>query len=807
MKFTLNWLKEHLETTAELPEILEALTDLGLEVEEVVNPADTLGAFRICRVIEASQHPDADRLRLCRVETWPNGPENASEEVQVVCGAPNAKTGLIGVFAPVGTHVPGTGVDLKPGVIRGVESNGMLCSERELELSDDHDGIIELPDDTPLGERFIDYKDLNDPMIDIAITPNRPDALGVSGIARDLAARGLGTLKTPETPKVSGSFKSTISVTIDEDVQKEGCPVFCGRLIKGVKNGPSPAWLQQRLRAIGLRPISILVDVTNFLTYDRNRPLHVFDADKVKGKTLRVHFATGGETLTALDDKEYTLEAGMMAISDENGPESIAGIMGGLDTGCTDETTNVFLESAYWDPITIAVAGRKLKINSDARYRFERGVDPAFTPDGLEIATQLILDLCGGEASEVETAGAVPDTSRFFPLDTSRVVSLVGMEISEDEQIKILTSLGFGVAKEHGGYEVWVPSWRPDVKGEADLVEEIARVASLTKLKGVPLPKISDGVAKTILTPIQQRSRTARRTIAALGYNECVTYSFIDKASASLFGGGSDSVQLENPISSDMSHMRPDLLPGLLAAAARNQARGFGDLALFELGQIFFGGEPDEEMIAATGLLVGHNGPRNSHSQRRGVDIYDAKADAMAVLSAIGAPAKLMTMRDTPEWFHPGRSARLSLGPKNALGVFGEIHPKILNAMGVKGPAVAFTIYPAKLPEKKKKTTTRPALKVSDLQAVERDFAFVVDTAVEAEAMLRAAQGAEKNLITDAYVFDVFEGASLGEGKKSVAISVRLEPKEATLTDKEIEEVAEKVVNAVTKATNGSLRA
>jgi len=805
MKFTLNWLKEHLDTSADLPEILEALTDLGLEVEEVIDPSDTLGAFRTCRVIEAGQHPDADRLKLCRVETWPNGPDKPSEEVQVVCGAPNAKTGLIGVFAPVGTHVPGTGVDLKPGVIRGVESNGMLCSERELELSDDHDGIIELPADAPLGVRFIDYKELNDPVIDIAITPNRPDALGVQGIARDLAARGLGTLKTPTTTPVKGSFKSPLTVTIDADVQKEGCPVFCGRLIKGVKNGPSPAWLQQRLRAIGLRPISALVDITNFVTYDRNRPLHVFDADKVKGD-LRVHLASGGETLTALDDKDYTLEPGMMAISDDTGVESIAGIMGGTSTGCTEETTNVFLESAYWDPITIAIAGRKLKINSDARYRFERGVDPAFTPEGLELATQMILDLCGGEASEVVTAGKIPDTSRFFPLDTSRVVSLVGMDIAEDAQIRILTSLGFGVAKEHAGYEVWVPSWRPDIKGEADLVEEIARVASLTKLKGVPLPKARTGIAELILTPIQQRAKSARRTLAALGYNECVTYSFIDQASANLFGGGADAVKLENPISSDMSHMRPDLLPGLLAAAARNQARGFADLALFELGQIFAGGEPGEEMIAATGLLVGQNLPRNPHDTRRGVDIYDAKTDAMAVLSSIGAPPKLIALRNAPNWFHPGRSAVLSLGPKNPLGQFGEIHPKILTAMGVKGPAVAFTVFLQNIPAKKKKTATRPALNVSDLQTVERDFAFVVASEVEADAILKAAQGADKALITDAYVFDVFEGASLGEGKKSVAISVRLEPKEATLTDKDIEAVSDKVVAAVAKGTGGSLR-
>ncbi len=806
MKFTLNWLREHLETDAQLPELLDALTDLGLEVEEVVDPSEALGAFRICRVIEAAQHPDADRLRLCRVEVWPDGADKPSQEVQVVCGAPNAKTGLIGVFAPIGAHIPGTGIELKAGVIRGVESNGMLCSEKELELSDDHDGIIELPSDAPLGERFIDYKQLNDPTIDIAITPNRPDALGVFGIARDLAARGLGTLKVTDTVPVKGSFKSPISVSTHNDVKEKGCPLFAGRIIKGVKNGPSPAWLQQRLRAIGLRPISALVDITNFFTYDRNRPLHVFDVDKVKGDTLTVHFAEGGEQITALDEKEYQLEAGMMVISDENGPESIAGIMGGLATGCTEDTTEVFLESAYWDPIMIAETGRKLKINSDARYRFERGVDPAFTTEGLELATTMILELCGGEASEIVLEGGVPDTSRSYDFDPERVVSLVGMDIEEQEQIRILTSLGFGVAKEHAGYEVWVPSWRPDVKGPADLVEEIARVASLTKLEGAPLPRSSAGIAEQILTPRQKRAQIARRTIAALGYNECITYSFIDQPSAALFGGGVEDVQLDNPISSDMSHMRPDLLPGLLAAAARNQARGFVDLALFEVGQVFEGGEPDEERLVATGLLVGYNAQRNSHEARRGVDIYDAKADAMAALTSIGAPQKLLAMRNAPQWFHPGRSALLSLGPKNPLGVFGEVHPKILNAMDVKGPAVAFSVFIENVPEKKNKSAARAALSYSDLQAVERDFAFVVDKDMEAEKILRAAQGADKALIKDAYVFDVFEGSSVGEGKKSVAISVRMEPKEATLTDKEIEAVADKVTQSVSKATGGVLR-
>ena len=810
MKFTLSWLKEHLDTDADLDTLLEAMTDLGLEVEGVEDPASTLGAFRICRVIEAQQHPDADRLRLCRVEAWPNGPDAPSEEVQVVCGAPNARTGLVGVFAPTGTHIPGTGVDLKPGVIRGVESNGMLCSERELMVSEDHDGIIDLPEDAPLGARYIDYADLADPVIEIAITPNRPDALGVAGVARDLAARGLGQVITPDTPDIKGGFPCPISVSIDPETMTKGCPVFYGRIIRGVKNGPSPDWLQRRLKAIGLRPISALVDITNYITYDRNRPLHVFDVDKVKGAALRVHFAEGGETLTALDDKEYSLAPGMMVISDDNGAESIAGIMGGLDTGCTEDTVNVFVESAYWDPVMTAATGRKLKINSDARYRFERGVDPEFTPNGVDLATQMVLDLCGGEASEMTVAGKVPDSSRFYPLDPGRVVSLVGMEIAEAEQVRILTALGFGVAKEHGGYEVWVPSWRPDVLGEADLVEEIARVASLTKLQGTPLPQMTAGVAGQILTPSQRRAALARRNLAALGYNECVTYSFIDAASAALFAGGSDDVMLDNPISADMSHLRPDLLPGLLAAAARNQARGFADLALFEIGQVFDGGEPENERSVAAGILVGQDSPRHAHGARRNVDMYDARADAEAVLSALGAPAKLMAMRKAPGWYHPGRSAVLSLGPKNPLAVFGEVHPRILKAMDVKGPVVAFAINLAAIPMPKRKSATRAALEISDLQSVERDFAFVVDTDVEADAILRAARGADKSLIAGAYVFDVFAGdkaeASLGAGKKSVAISLRLEPKSATLTDADIVAVSEKVIAMVKKATNAELR-
>jgi phenylalanyl-tRNA synthetase beta chain len=803
MKFTLSWLKDHLDTDASIDDITYALTDLGLEVEDVVNPMDTLSDFTVGYVTHAEKHPDADKLRVCKVDT-------DEGELQIICGAPNAREGILVVVAKPGVYVPGIDTTIGVGKIRGIESYGMMASEREMELSDEHDGIIELVGEPAVGSKFVDYlaataPDKIDPMIEIAITPNRPDALGIRGIARDWAARGLGVLKPEPVAEIKGGFKSEINVTIDDDVMAKGCPLFTGRLIKGVQNGPSPVWLQARLKAIGLRPISTLVDITNLFTYEYNRPLHVFDADIVKGD-LRVHFAKGGETLMALDDKEYTFSAGMMAISDDNGVESVAGIMGGLPSGCTESTVNVFLESAYWDPVTVAMTGRKLKINSDARYRFERGVDSAFTAKGLDLAAALIMELCGGEASDMVVAGAVPDTTRSYKLDTDRVKSLVGMDIPDYEQRETLTALGFELI----GDDAFVPSWRPDVMGEADLVEEIARVASLTKLEGVPLPALSVGIPKPILTPIQRRETMARRTIAALGYNECVTYSFIDKPSAEMFGGGDDAVMIGNPISTDMSHMRPSLLPGLLQAASRNQARGIMDMALFEVGPVFHGGEPNEQELLATGLLVGHSGPRDAHGSRRAVDAYDAKADAEAVLSAIGAPEKLMVLRGAREWWHPGRSGKLALGAKNVLCAFGEVHPKILAAMDVKGPAVAFAVHVAKVPFPKAKSATRAALKISDLQSVERDFAFVVDADVEALVLINAAKGADKALISEASVFDVFGGAKaeaqMGEGKKSIAISVRLQPTDATLTDKDIEAVSAKIIDKVSKATGGVLR-
>jgi phenylalanyl-tRNA synthetase beta chain len=804
MKFTLSWLKDHLDTTAPLDMILHALTDLGHEVEGVENPADTLGAFRICRVIEAQPHPNADRLRLCRVATYPDGPGGRIEEVQVVCGAPNARTGLVGVFAPVGTHVPGTGVDLKPGVIRGVESNGMLCSERELLLSDNHDGIIELPEDAPLGARLIDYRGLNDPMIFVKITANRPDALGVRGIARDLAARGLGRLIDLAIPVIDGSFPCPITVMIDDTLKAKGCPLFAGRLIRGVTNSPSPDWLQARLKAIGLRPISALVDITNYFTFGLNRPLHVFDAAKVTGN-LRIHPAQGGEVMQALDGKTYTFAPGQMLISDDTGPESLAGIMGGDASGCSAETTDVFLESAYWDPMAIAATGRTLKINSDARYRFERGIDPAFTLPGLELATQMIVDLCGGTPSDITMDGSVPDTTRSYRFDPARLGQLVGLDVSESHQRQTLTALGFKL----NGNEATPPTWRPDILGEADLVEEIARIAGLENLKGAPLPRALPGVPKPILTAQQRREKAARRTLAALGYNECVTYSFIDQADAAMFGSGDDAVRVDNPISSEMSHLRPDLLPGLLRAAARNQARGFVDLALFELGPVFQGGEPGEQGVHATALLIGAAAARDPHGSRRMVDVYDAKADVEAVLAALGAPARVQITRKVADWWHPGRAGSVNLGP-NVLATYGEVHPRVLAAMDVKGPAIALTIHIEAVPQPKIKATTRPALAISDLQAVERDFAFVVDAGVEALTIVNAAMGADKALIAGVRVFDQFMGdraeAQMGAGKKSLAITVRLQPMDQTLTEAEIEGVSARVIEKVTKATGGVLR-
>jgi phenylalanyl-tRNA synthetase beta chain len=795
MKFTLSWLKTHLETRAEAPAIAAKLTDLGLEVEGIEDPAKALAPFVVGYVAEAKQHPNADRLRVCRVDT-------GKGVVQVVCGAPNARTGMKGVFAAPGTHIPGTGLDLKEGNIRGEASNGMLCSARELGLGTDHDGIIELSDDAPIGMSFVKYRKLDDPIIEIKVTPDRADCLGVRGIARDLAAAGIGAL-TPFAPKhQSGKFKSPIQWRIDPSAAT-GCPYVAGRYFKGVKNGPSPQWLRDRLTSIGLRPISALVDITNFVTYDLGRPLHVFDAKKVAGDpTMRA--AKAGETIVALDGKTYTLEAGMVVIADSRGPEAIGGIMGGEESGCSLETTDVFLEVALFDPIQVARTGRKLGILSDARYRFERGVDPKSAAWGVDVATALILELCGGEASEVTSAGTLPQGTRSISYRPPRVASLGGCEVSTDKQRQILQSLGFTV-NGAGVWQVTAPTWRVDVEGEADLVEEVLRVNGFDAIPAVSMPHIG-ALPRMAVTPAQLRVQQAKRLLATRGLDEAVTFSFMPSKVAALFAGDNALIPLANPISADLDVMRPSILGNLLMAAGRNAARGISEVAVYEVGPSYANDTPKGQLTVAAGIRVGDFAPRHWSGKPRAVDAFDAKGDAVELLSALGAPVEnLQATADAPGYYHPGRSASLRLGP-NVLAQFGEIHPKVMKALDLKGPAVAFEIFLDRVPMPRSKGTNRPLLDASAFQPLARDFAFVVASDVPAEKLVKAAKGADKALITEVAIFDVFEGGSLGEGKKSIALSVTLQPREKTLTDAEIEAVSARIVAAVNKATGGELR-
>ena len=804
MKFTLGWLKDFLDTEASIDEIVETLNRIGLEVEEVVDPAQKLGNFVTAKIISAEKHPDADKLKVCMVDT------GRGEPVQVVCGAPNARAGLVGVFAPPGTHIPGTGIDLKVAKVRGVESAGMMCSERELEISDDHDGIIELPADTPLGAPAAEALGLNDPVIEIAITPNRGDALGVYGIARDLATAGLGTLKPIEVPDIEGSYDSPIRVHLE---YPEACPHFIGRHFRGVQNGPSPAWMQHRLRAVGARPISALVDITNYIMFSFNRPLHVFDAAKVAGD-IHVRRAKEGETILALDGNEYTLDTDTVVIADEARAEAIGGIIGGEDSGCTEDTTEVFLEVAYFDPIRIATTGRKLNIMTDARYRFERGVDPAFLPTAAQLASKLILELCGGECSHLVEAGqpaVPPKEKRTYRLRKNRVKTLAGLAVPEEKQKEILEKLGFALTDEGAVIAAVAPTWRPDIRGEADLVEEIVRIVGLDELPSTPLER-PHAVARPVLTDLQKKQVRTRHLLASRGLLEAVTYSFLPKRQAELFGGGQKALELANPISSELSDMRPSLLPNLIAAAGRNIARGFPNMALFEVGSVYLSDAPEGERVMAAGIRQGQTGPRHWAQPPRPVDVFDAKADALAVLAAAGLNTESVQVdaEGAPDWYHPGRSAALKLGPKTVLGFFGEIHPAVLKEMDVKGPVAAFEIFLDALPAKKRKGTAKPPLDASDLMPLRRDLAFVVDETVPAAAIVRAAKGADKALIEDVRVFDVFAGSQaaeqLGEGKKSVAIEIVIQPRKATLTDEQIQALMDKVVKAVEKATGGTLR-
>jgi phenylalanyl-tRNA synthetase beta chain len=797
MKFTLSWLKAPLETDADAQTIADKLTSIGLEVESVEDAGARLKDFTVAYVVSAEKHPNADKLKLCMVDT------GASEPVQVVCGAPNAHTGMKAVFAKPGVVIPVSGDVLKIGTIRGIESRGMLCSVRELLLGDDHDGIIELPADAKVGEPAAIALGLTDPVIDVSITPNRGDATSVYGIARDLAASGLGRLREGDLSPVTGKFASPIQTSLDFPPGAESAaPMFAGRLIRGVKNGPSPKWLQDWLKAVGLRPISALVDVTNFLSLDRGRPLHVFDAAKLSGN-LRARFAKPGETLVALDGKSYTLDAEMVVIADDKGARGIGGVMGGEDSSCTEATTDVFVESALFDPIRIARTGRLLGILSDARYRFERGVDPEFVVPGLELATKLILEFCGGEASEITVAGHAPEWRRTIAFDPAHVARLGGIEVPASEIARILTALGFQVETGQP-MKVTPPSWRSDVVGSADLVEEVVRIHGLDKVPSAPMAR-SNAVAHTALSPAQRRLRIAKRALAGRGFHETINFTFIPRAHAVLFGGGDDARQIENPIAADLDALRPSLLPSLLAAAQRNAARGFDDVMLCEIGAQFQSGMPEAQANVACAIRVGQ-GARTWSKSTHAADLFDAKADMLGVLeAAMGAAMTAPVKAGAAAWYHPGRSGTLALGPK-VLAYFGELHPKILAAFDIKGPVAAIEVFLDAIPESKAKGKARALFQPSPFQPVERDFAFVLDAKVTGEDVVKAAKSAERGLIEAIEIFDVYEGKGVPEGKKSLAISVRLQPKDKTLTDAEIDAIAQKIVEAVTKATGGILR-
>jgi len=793
MKTTLSWLKSHLDTQAAIGEIVERLVMLGHDVDGVEDQAAALAGFRVARVVSAEPHPNADRLRVCVVDA-------GDGEIQVVCGAPNARTGMKGVFGPAGVTVPRNGTLLAESTIRGVASRGMLMSAYELALSDDHEGIIDLPEDAPVGARYVDYAGLGDAVIDIKVTPNRADCLGVRGIARDLAAAGVGRLKPLDEAAIPGKFTSPIGIRLTD---LKACPMFLGRHIRGLKNGPSPDWLKRRLESIGLRPISALVDITNFLTFDLNRPLHVFDAGKVKGD-LVVRFARPGEKLLALNGREYALDPDVTAIADDNGVQSLGGVMGGEPTSCTDGTTAVFIEAALFDPVRTAATGRRLEIISDARYRFERGIDPEFVAPGLEIATRLVLELCGGEPSEIVVAGAAPEWRRRYVLRPSRVSSLGGLEVSPDDSTKILEDLGFNVEPANGDLRVIPPSWRGDVVGEADLVEEVLRVTGYDRIAPVPLPR-GTVISRPAIEPRRRRNELVRRTLAARGLVEAATYSFISAAAAERFGGGQAALRLVNPISADLDQMRPSVLPNLLEAARRNADRGLADLALFEVGPLYRDDTPEGQINVAGGVRAGRLGPRDWRAKPGEADLYAAKEDALAALAAAGAPVdSIQVAGEPPAWFHPGRSGVLRLGP-TVLGYFGELHPEILDAFGAKAPVAAFEVFieAVALP---RGSRARPLLKLSVFQPVERDFAFIVDRDVSAETLLRAARGVDRKLVSDIRLFDVYEGTGLPDGKKSLAIAVTLQPQEATLTDAEIEAFSQRLVAAVEKATGGTLR-
>ncbi|WP_294269600.1 phenylalanine--tRNA ligase subunit beta [uncultured Sphingomonas sp.] len=780
MKFTLGWLKSHLDTDADLDAIVEGLTRIGLEVEGVHNPGEALASFRVARILSAERHPQADKLQVLSVDAG-DGP------MQVVCGAPNARAGLVGVFGAPGAYVPGLDVTLKVAAIRGVESNGMMCSARELQIGEGHDGIIELPEDAAIGTSFPDYAGLNDPVIDVSITPNRQDCMGVHGIARDLAAAGLGTLIAPTVPQVPGEGPGP-DVRIED---AEGCPAFYAQGVSGLTNGEAPEWMRQRLTAIGQKPISALVDITNYMTVDLGRPLHVYDKAKLSGG-LVARKAKDGETVEALNGKTYTLAQGMTVIADDAGVHDIGGIMGGAHSGVSETTTDVIIECAYFAPEAIARTGQKLALTSDARTRFERGVDPAFLDDGLAIATYLVLEYCGGTASGVTRAGKPPVTAKTIAYDPHLAETLGGLAIAAERQKAILESLGFTVTAD---WQVTAPSWRRDVDGPADLVEEVIRIEGIDHVPPVALPR-TPGVARPTATPQQKLERRARRAAAARGLDEAVTWSFISEAQAAPFGGG--AFTLANPISEDLKIMRPSLLPGLLAATERNIKRGATSVRLFEIGRRYLA-EAERPTLGV--VLAGDKAPRNWRAGKaQGFDAYDAKTEAIALLAQAGAPVdNLQVMGEAGDAWHPGQSGTLRLGPKMVLAAFGMVHPSVLKAFDLDGQVAAVEIYLDAIPPKRATGFMRPAYTPPALQSVRRDFAFLIPADLAADQLIRAVRGADKAAITAARVFDVFAGQGVPEGHKSVAVEVLLQPQQKSFTDEELKAIADKIVAAATK--------
>lgn len=794
MKFTLSWLKEHLDTDASVDEISETLTRIGLEVEEVINPAAALSDFITARIEKVEMHPDSDHLHVLAVNT-------GKETLQVVCGAPNVHEGLVGIYAPTGVLIPAYGEHLKVAKIRGVESMGMMCSEKELMVGDDHSGIIELPASTLIGKPATEVLNI-DPVIEVSITPNRAECLGVCGIARDLAASGLGKLKPLNIPEIKGSFKSPISVSVD---CPDACPTYTARYIKGVNNkAETPKWMKDRLTAIGLRPISALVDITNYINYDLARPLHVFDADKLKGN-INVRMAHNGEEFLALNEKSYTLDDKSLGICDDEGVQCLGGIMGGLNKGSYEDTTNVLLECALFTPTCIARTGRKLQIDSDSRARYERWVDPMSNISGNNYATQMILDICGGEASEIEVVGIEKNDAKPVYLRPERLKTFIGMDVSKEKCEEILSHLGFALTQENGKIKAVSPSWRGDIECEQDLIEEVVRMIGLDNIPATSM-KTAD-FPKPVLTPLQNNIVMVKHELAARGMFETVTFSFTDSNIAQYFRRGQEPILLQNPIINELDEMRPSLLPNLLIGAKNNIARGYADLAIFEVAPEFYGRNPGEQKAVASGIRVGKTSKKDWTGSMRAYDVFDAKADALAAIAAAKGPIEAPQITtDAPAYYHPGRSGVIRLG-KNVLAYFGELHPAVLKALDIKSNVVAFEVFLDNIPlPRDAKSKAKKKLELSQLQAVDKDLAFVVARNVSSISIVAAAKNADRNNITDVRVFDVYEGDNLPEDKKSVAISVTFQPKEKTYTDAELEALMNKVILEVGKKTGATLR-